>query len=166
MDENFYKKAAILLDEVIEKYTELLEMYKEKKQALIKSDMEMLSFVDKKTIEQIKLIENTNKKMSKFYEDNNSEFLKVSDLMAQTKDSYPELFKIFDEKKVKINEVSSNLAFLERSNVELIQHGLIWSDKLLDIIISAAVPQKDNYDKHGKNIDTSEMGLSSIVEDA
>ena len=55
---------------------------------------------------------------------------------------------------------------IERTNVELLKHNLVMSDKMLDIIISAAMPQKDNYDRHGKNIDTSELSISSIVEDA
>lgn len=42
------------------------------------------------------------------------------------------------------------MALVEKTNVELIKHGLVMSDKLLDIIISAATPQTDNYDMHGK----------------
>lgn len=166
MNEKFYETASNLVEEIISNYMELLDFYKEKKQALLTRDREMLSFVDEKIMLQVKDIEGINKKMLEFCKENELEMLKVSDLINLANNDKSSFSEVFEKQKVKINEVSHGLALVEKANVELIKHGLIMSDKLLDIIISAAVPQKDNYDMHGKNINTTELGISSIVEDA
>ena len=91
---------------------------------------------------------------------------RITELIDMAAKDNPEFSESYKRKKVKIREVADEIALLNKTNVELIKHGLIMSDRILDIIISAAVPQTTNYNKQGKNIETSGMSISSIVEDA
>lgn len=167
MDEKFYRTVIQMLDDTITVYQELLDLYKEKKQALLTpKNNEILRVVDEKILAHINTVKNVNEKREEFCKENDIEPAKISTLIEFASKDNKEFEEILSEQKVKINEVAQEIALIEKTNVELIKHGLIMSDKLLDIIISAAMPQTDNYDMHGKNIDTSELSISSIVEDA
>lgn len=167
MDEKFYRTVIQMLDNTITVYQELLDLYKEKKQALLTpKNNEILRVVDEKILAHINTVKNVNEKREEFCKENDIEPAKISTLIELASKDNNEFEEILSEQKVKINEVAQEIALIEKTNVELIKHGLIMSDKLLDIIISAAMPQTDNYDMHGKNIDTSELSISSIVEDA
>ena len=167
MDEKFYRTVIQMLDDTITVYQELLDLYKEKKQALLTpKNNEILRVVDEKILAHINTVKNVNEKREEFCKENDIEPAKISTLIELASKDNKEFEEILSEQKVKINEVAQEIALIEKTNVELIKHGLIMSDKLLDIIISAAMPQTVNYDMHGKNVDTSELSISSIVEDA
>ena len=158
MNEQFYETVSQMLDNTISVYEELLELYKEKKKVLLTpKNNELLRIVDEKILAQVNTVKKVNAKREEFCNENE---------ISSTQKECPQFEKKLSEQKVKINEVAEEMALVEKTNVELIKHGLVMSDKLLDIIISAATPQTDNYDMHGKNVDTSELSISSIVEDA
>ena len=100
-----------------------------------------------------------------YCKNNGIEIVKMTDLIELSKKECPELEESFEEQKVKLCKILDDIRDIERKNVELLKHNLIMSDKLLDIIISAAMPQTDNYNMHGKN-SKGELSISSIVEDA
>ncbi len=162
INETFFITISGMIDEVITGYSDLLELYKEKKQAIIKADKEKLAFVDEKILEHVKVLQNINKAREIFCKKYNLEEVKISYLIDLSIQNYPKMQDKFEEQKVKINELANEIALVNNANVELIEHSLKMSDKMLDIIISAT--QTDNYDKHGKNADMG--GISSIVEDA
>ncbi|MBR1943629.1 flagellar export chaperone FlgN [bacterium] len=166
METQFFENIAKMIDSAIKAYEELLELYLEKKQAILKPDKNMLGTVDEKIIAHVKLLTNINKERELYCKENGIETARITELIELTQKEYPDLKEVFEEQKVKIREVADKIALVEKTNVELIQHSLIMSDKLLDIIVSAAMPQKDNYDMHGKNIDTRELSIGSIVEEA
>ena len=165
MEKQFYENIRNMINCAIAAYEELLELYLEKKQALLKPDKDMLASVDEKIIVHVKTITGLNEKREKYCKDNGIETAKITELIEMAKKEMPEFENVFEEQKVKIREVADKIALTDKTNVELIKHSLTMSDKLLDIIMSAAMPQKDNYDRHGKNIE-SELSIGSIVEDA
>lgn len=167
MDEKFYRTVTQMLDDTIAVYQELLDLYKEKKKVLLTpKNSESLRIIDEKILAHANTVKKVNEKREEFCKENDISPAKISTLIELASKDNKEFEEILSEQKVKINEVAQEIALIEKTNVELIKHGLIMSDKLLDIIISAAMPQKDNYDMHGKNVDTSELSISSIVEDA
>lgn len=166
MDKQFFRNISSMIEDAITAYEELLNLYKEKKQALLKRDTTMLSFVDEKIVAQAKYLTTMNKKREDYCKENDIAPVKITELIELAQQEEPEFTEIYEKQKVKIREVADELALIEKTNVELIKHSLTMSDKLLDIIISAAVPQKDNYDQHGKNIDTTDLSIGSIVEEA
>lgn len=166
MDKQFFRNISSMIEDAITGYEELLNLYKEKKQALLKRDTAMLSFVDEKIVAQARHLTTTNKKREDYCKENDIAPVKITELIELAQKEEPDFTEIYEKQKVKIREVADELALIEKTNVELIKHSLTMSDKLLDIIISAAVPQKDNYDQHGKNIDTTDLSIGSIVEEA
>lgn len=166
MDKQFFRNISNMIEDAISAYEDLLDLYKEKKQAILKQDTDMLGFVDDKIIAQAKFISGINEKREEFCKENDIKPVKITELIELAQKEQPEFEEVYEKQKVKIREVADELALLDKTNVELIKHSLTMSDKLLDIIISAAVPQKDNYDKHGKNIDTDALSIGSIVEEA
>ena len=166
MEEQVLIKIRNMIDCAITAYEELLELYVEKKQALLNADRDSLAVVDEKIMVHVKTISGLNEKRELYCKENGIESVKITELIELAKEEMPGFEEEFEKQKVKIREVADKIALIDRTNVELIQHSLTMSDKMLDIIMSAAMPQKDNYDRHGKNIDNSELSIGSIVEDA
>lgn len=166
MNKEFFENISKMIEQAITGYEVLLELYTEKKQALLKPDKDMLGFVDEKIMSHVKYLTDINKAREEYCKENGVEAVKITELIDLSAKEYPEYEEIYEKQKVKICNIAEQIALIERTNVELLKHNLIMSDKMLDIIISAAMPQKDNYDRHGKNVDTSELSISSIVEDA
>lgn len=166
MDKQFFRNISSMIEDAFIGYEELLNLYKEKKQTLLKRDTTMLSFIDEKIVAQAKYLTTMNQKREDYCKENDIAPIKITELIELAQKEEPEFTEIYEKQKVKIREVADELALIEKTNVELIKHSLTMSDKLLDIIISAAVPQKDNYDQHGKNIDTTDLSIGSIVEEA
>ena len=165
MEKQFYENMKKMIDCAITAYEELLELDLEKKQALLKPDKDMLAYVDEKIMVHVKTITGLNNKREEYCKENGIETAKITELIELVKTEMPELEEDFEKQKIKIREVADKIALTDKTNVELLKHSLTMSDKLLDIIMSAAMPQKDNYDRHGKNIE-SELSIGSIVEDA
>ncbi len=155
-----------MIEDAISAYEELLSLYLEKKQAILKPDKEMLSMVDAKILAHVEFLKKINEKREEYCNANNIPEVRITALIELAQKEQPEYEELFEQQKVKIREVADKIMLTEKTNVELLKHSLTMSDKLLDIIISAAMPQKDNYDRHGKNVDTSELSIGSIVEDA
>lgn len=166
MEENFLEKIREMINHAIIAYEELLELYQEKKQAILKPDKDMLATVDEKIIIHVQTIKGLNEKREEYCKKNGIDSVKITELIDLAKQEMPGFDEEFENQKIKIREVADKIALIDKTNVELLKHNLTMSDKLLDIIISAAMPQKDNYDMHGKNVDNSELSISSIVEDA
>lgn len=167
MNEQFYKTVSQILDDTILVYKELLELYKEKKKVLLTpKNNDLLRIIDEKILAQVNTVRRINEKREEFCNENEISSTKISTLIELAQKECPEFEKKLSEQKVKINEVAEEMALIDKTNVELIKHGLVMSDKLLDIIISAAGSQKDSYDQHGKNIEANKITIGSIVEEA
>ena len=146
---------------------QITPLLKRKKETIQKRDIKLLSTVDEKILEQVEIINRINNIRDNFCAENGIQTpIKITDLMDMVSKENPEMLNEYKQQKIKIRKVADEIMLLNKTNVELIKHGLIVSDKILDIIISAAVPQATNYNKQGKNIESSGMGISSIVEDA
>ncbi len=167
MNELFLTQISITIDNTIEAYENLLNLYEEKKEALVKKEHEALTVIDKKILNIADTIRTLTKDKQSILNENNYDDITITQLIALAKEqNNQELVEKFKKNKVTIGEVNQRIALLDKTIVELIKHGLVMSDKLLNIILSATMPQKDNYDMHGKNVDHSSLSISSIVENA
>ena len=167
MDIKFYNDISGMIDDAIASYEALRDLYKEKKELLLKRNVKHLSELDNKIVEQVEIITKINHIRDNYCQKHGlTTPIKITELIDMAANDNPDFSRAYKLKKVKIREVADEIALLNKTNVELIKHGLIISDKILDIIISAAVPQTTNYNKQGKNIESSGMSISSIVENA
>jgi flagellar biosynthesis/type III secretory pathway chaperone len=89
---------------------------------------------------------------------NMSEFIELSEREA------PEYTEELKERKVKICNIIPEITLLNNQNVELLKHGIIISNKMLETIINVFAPQGSYYNGAGKT-DTHEMNMWTINEE-
>ena len=81
MDKQFFRNISNMIEEAIQGYEELLEFYKEKKQALLTQDKDMLAFVDEKIVAQAKYLTNINKKREEYCKENDVAPVRITELI-------------------------------------------------------------------------------------
>lgn len=166
MNEDFLQKLDLALQEETIAYEKMTKLYEEKKDILIKREMDNLMKIDDKIIENLNLIKSLDKKRLELLSTKNIENLSLDEMIEEAKKIKSPLEQVFEAHKVKLRELSRELMLLETTNVELIKHGLVISEKVLNIITSALTPQNEGYDKKGKTVEHNDLGISSIIEEA
>lgn len=166
MDDKILTQIDIVFNEIVSAYDKMADLYEEKKEALIKSDTDGLTLVDEKIIENYNTMVDLNNERVRIVQQTGADEMNISEIIEKAELKNSPLVNKFKGYKVKISEVAKRIALLEQTNVELIKHGLEMSGKTLNIIISACAPQTGGYDKHGKNVQSQSLGISSVCEDA
>ena len=139
MDKKLFQNLIDILDEEINAYSKMKEYFSEKKEILKKAKPDDLGVLDNKIIAL------------------NNQIVKLNN-------SRKELADALSERKVKICKLIPELMLLNNQNVELLKHGIIISNKMLETIIDAFAPQGCNYNGAGKT-DSQEYDLWTINEE-
>ena len=159
------KNLITILDKEIEAYTKLKDLFEEKKELLKKAKSDDLGVVDNKILAQnetIVKLNNARKNVSieLLNKDGSmSEFINFADA------NLPEQKEALMLRKVKICNILDQLVLLNNQNVELIKHGIIITDKMLETIINAFAPQGSIYNGAGKTTDTRDLDMWTINEE-
>lgn len=154
-----------VLDKEIKAYSNLKQLFEEKKETLIHSKADDLGELDNKILslnDKIKRINDSRRKI--VLEIVGDEEANMSTLIAFAEEGFPDFAEKLKERKVKICKLFSDLALLNNQNVELLKHGIIISNKMLETIINAFAPQGSFYNGAGKT-DTHEMDMWTINEE-
>lgn len=156
-----------VIDEEIEAYESLKELYKIKQSFLIQGKNDSLWDVDAQIIEKAKDIKDLNQKRKNVAKYLGNEELTMTEAIEKAKDFDNSLAKNLESQKIKLKLLSKTLDIQEKTNMTLIQHGLIMVRKTLDIIVDALLPEvKGQYNKNGENIKTDKTFISSIEKEA
>ena len=153
------------VDEEIKSYEAMEELYKLKQAILVQGKSDFLWDVDAKIVERMKTINNLNSQRKEIVKYLGYETLSMSEAIEKaqaTNDSIAENFKI---QQKKLNILANSISLYERTNMDLIKHGLIMTGKTLNIIVNALLPQANQYNKEGKNVETDKLRISSIIEE-
>ena len=159
------KNLITILDKEIEAYTKLKDLFEEKKELLKKAKSDDLGVIDNKILAQnetIVKLNNARKNVSieLLNKDGSmSEFINFADA------NFPEQKEALMLRKVKICNILDQLVLLNNQNVELIKHGIIITDKMLETIINAFAPQGSIYNGAGKTTDTRDLDMWTINEE-
>ena len=162
MYEEIFKNLVETLDKEIKLYTEMRDLYTEKREVLVKNDIMALSKVDTKIIENyenIKKVDLLRLDAIKMLGEDVPSMTKLIELAEKTCRKYTSKLK---EQQAKLNSLSSAISVL--TNIKLIKHGMIVTDKSLGIIIDACAPKGTSYSQNGKE-ESSNMEMSTIVTD-
>ena len=89
---------------------------------------------------------------------NMSEFIEFAEQNA------PDFVKQLEDRKVKICKLIPEITLLNNQNVELLKHGIIITNKMLETIIDAFAPQGSYYNGAGKT-DTHDIDMWTISEE-
>ena len=160
-----FKRLIAILDKEIEGYSRLKDLFEEKKQLLKKAKSDDLGVVDNKILSINDAIVKLNNKRR----DVSMELLgkdgTMSDFIEFAEVNQPDQKEALLLRKVKICNISEQLALLNNQNMELIKHGITITNKMLETIVNAFAPQGSNYNGAGKTTDTRDLDMWTINEE-
>ena len=164
MDKKIFYNLIEILDKEIDAYSRLKDLFEEKKEILKQSKADELGNVDNRIIALNNEITKLNKSREKISEEIIGESVNMSRFIEYAQENAPEFVPALEEKKVKICNIIQELTLLNNQNVELLKHGIIISNKMLETIINAFAPQGCNYNGAGKT-DTHDIDMWTINEE-
>ena len=160
-----FKKLITLIDKEIEAYSKLKELFEEKKELLIKAKADDLGVLDNKIL----ALNDSIVKLNEARKNASIELLgkdgSMSDFIAFAEANQPEQKEGLMLRKVKICNIFDQLALLNNQNVELIKHGIVITNKMLETIVNAFAPQGSIYNGAGKTTDTHDLDMWTINEE-
>ena len=160
-----FKNLISIIDKEMAAYEKLKELFIEKKELLKKAKSDDLGVVDNKIL----AINDTIVKLNKVRQEASVELLGkdgcMSDFIEFAQEHQPELVDGLKERKVKICNNYDELMLLNNQNVELLNHGIIITDKMLETIVDAFAPQGSNYNGAGKTTDSRDLNMWTVNEE-
>ena len=161
--ENF-KKLINILDKELDAYSKLKILFEEKKELLKKAKSDDLGVLDNKIL----AMNNSIVKLNNARKNISMELLgkdgAMSDFIKLSEEKEPEYTEGLMLRKVKICNILDDLVLLNNQNVELIKHGIIITNKMLETIVNAFAPQGSIYNGAGKTKDTQDLDMWTINE--
>ena len=158
------RKLITAIDKEIEAYSKLRELFEEKRELLKKAKSDDLGVVDNKILaanDYIVKLNNSRKSLSMELIGKDGT---MSDFIGFASANQPEFKEALEERKVKICNISDELVLLNNQNVELIKHGIVITDKMLETVVNAFAPQGSIYNGAGKTTDTHDLDMWTINE--
>ena len=159
-----FRKLIELLDKEYEAYSKLKDLFEEKRDLLKKAKSDDLGVVDNKILalnDSIVKLNNARKNAS-------VELIGkdgcMSDFISFAEVHQPDLKEALLLRKVNFCNKMSEISLLHQQNVELIQHGITITNKMLENIVNAFAPQGSIYNGAGKTTDTHELDMWTINE--
>ena len=164
MDKIEFKKLLKIIDDEIPAYEELKPLFEEKKELLKHSKSGDLGELDNKIIAKNNVITKLNKSRQRMSLEYFNKDCTMSDLIELLGNENEEYKEQLTTRKVKICKILDELTLLNNQNVELLKHGIIITNKMLETIIDAFAPQGSNYNGAGKT-DTHDLDMWTVNEE-
>ena len=153
-----------ILDKEYKAYSELKTLFEEKREILKKSRSDDLGVLDNKIIALNNKITGLNKDRQKIAEKLTGKNANMSEFIEFAQNNAPDYVKPLEERKVKICKLIPEITLLNNQNVELLKHGIIITNKMLETIIDAFAPQGSYYNETGKT-DTHDVDMWTISKE-
>lgn len=156
-----------VVEEEIQAYESLGELYKIKQSLLIQGKSDALWDLDAQIVEKAAVIKEINikrKEVAKYLGDEN---LTMSEIIEKAKEANSSHIDKLETQKNKLRILAKSLTLQESTNMTLIKHGLTMVGKTIDIIMGALLPnvQAGQYDKQGQSVKSDKSQISSISEE-
>ena len=165
MYKEIFQKLISILDKEIEAYSQLKNLFEEKRELLKKAKSDDLGVVDNKILAQNESIVKLNNIRKSISMELLGKDGSMSDFIEFAEANLPDQKEALLLRKVKICNNIDQLVLLNNQNVELIKHGIIITDKMLGTIINAFAPQGSIYNGAGKTTDTRDLDMWTINEE-
>lgn len=152
------------IDEEIQLYTTLNELFEEKRKILISNKADDLLKIDESilnTVDTVKSVVNHRQRISKLI---SGKDLSLSEIIAVANSSQSPLVSDFEFAQKQIVELTQELANKERIIKELIHHGMTMVNKTLKLI-AGTTPIAGDYNRTGKNVQSGIDKISSVIEE-
>ena len=160
-----FQKLIAILDKEIEAYSKLKDLFEEKKELLKKAKSDDLGVIDNKILAQNNSIVKLNTARKNLSMELIGKDGCMSDFISFAEANQPDQKEALLLRKVKICNNIEQLALLNNQNVELIKHGIIITNKMLETVVNAFAPQGSIYNGAGKTTDTQDLDMWTINEE-
>lgn len=164
MYEEIFKNIINILDKEIKLYTEMRNLYTEKREILVKNNILDLSKIDAKIIENYETIKKVDIQRLEEIKALGDNIPNMTELINKARELCPKYSLKLLEQQETLNSISSAISVLNLTNMKLIKHGMILTDKKLNIIIEACAPKGNSYTGEGKE-EVNNLEMSTIVRD-
>ncbi len=155
-----------VIDEEIQAYESLGELYKIKQSILVQGKSDILWDIDAQIVSKAENIKELNLKRKNVAKFLGNENFTMTEVIEKAKASNDEIASKLENQKARLNILAKSLNLQEDTNMTLLKHGLIMVGKTLDIIVGAVLPQARQYNNSGHTVETDKSLLSSIIEEA
>lgn len=160
-----FQKLITILDKEIAAYSQLKNLFEEKRELLKKAKSDDLGVVDNKILAQNSLIVKLNASRKKLSMEFMNKDASMSEFIEFAEVNQPDQKEALMLRKVKICNILDQLVLLNNQNVELIKHGITITNKMLESIVSAFAPQGSNYNGAGKTTETQDLDMWTVNEE-
>ena len=160
-----FRKLITILDEELEAYTKLKELFAEKKELLKKAKSDDLGVVDNKILALNDSIVKLNDARKRASIELIGKDGCMSDFISFAEVHDPAQKEALLLRKVNFCNKIDEISLLHKQNVELIQHGITITNKMLENIVNAFAPQGSIYNGAGKTTDTHDLDMWTINEE-
>ena len=160
------QKLENIIDSEINGYQHIEKLYVDKKELLIKGKADSLHSIDEQIMNTYKNINSCAEERKQVSASMNLPSFSLTDIINKVKECDSQKAQKFEEKKATVNELAQKIYQLERTNVELLKHGMHITNKTLEIIIKGLKPITNEYNQKGQNIAKEHLEMSSIIEEA
>jgi len=155
-----------VVDEEIKAYEDMEKLYQLKQAVLIQGKSDILWDVDAKIISKMATIRELHSARKGVAGYLGNENMTMTEAIEKAKNSNNKLVNNLQTQKEKLNVLSGSISLYEKTNMELIRHGLTMVGKTLNILVNTFLPQPNEYNNLGKNVGNEEMQISSVIEEA
>lgn len=155
-----------LIDREIDGYKNIEKLYIDKKEILIHGKGTDLYDVDSKIVNTYKNLNDLSEKRKNITKDLNIPTFSMTDLINNIREQDLQTAEKLEQKRLAVKELAQNIFQLERTNLELVKHGIHMTNKSIEIILSGASPITKEYNQKGQNISKEQLEMSSIIEEA
>ena len=152
------------IDKEIEAYSKLQELFEEKRNLLKKAKSDDLGALDNKILAQNNTIVKLNEARKKASIELIGKDGCMSDFIEFADKNFPDQKEGLMLRKVKICNISDQLVLLNNQNMELLKHGIVMTNKMLETIVDAFAPQGCNYNGAGKT-DSHDLDMRTVNEE-
>ncbi len=153
-----------ILDKEIKAYTKLKALFEEKRDSLKNAKPDDLGVLDNKILALNNQITKLNNARMDIAAELGNPEANMSWFIEKAQEQAPEYVDALKEKKVKICKIIPEITLLNNQNMELLKHGIIISNKMLESVINAFAPQGCFYNGAGKT-DTHDVDMWTINEE-
>lgn len=155
-----------IIDEEIQAYESLGDLYEMKQSILIQGKSDALWDIDAQIVKRAENIKELNKKRKEVAKYLGNENFTISEVIEKAKSANDSIVDKLESQKAKLKILANSLTLQESTNMTLVKHGLTMVGKTFDIIVGALLPHAKQYNNLGQNVNCDKSLVSSIVEEA
>lgn len=156
-----------VVDEEIQAYELLGELYEIKQSILVQGKSDALWDIDAQIVSKADNIKELNKKRKEIAKYLGNEDFTLSEVIEKAKKANDSIADKLETQKAKLKILAKSLTLQEDTNMTLIKHGLTMVGKTLDILVGALMPQMQSgqYNNLGQSVKSDKSMISSVVEE-